>query len=376
MQTTRIASRIASLAFLCASAFAQQVDVGVVQHEWVLDDHTIPYSRAGSLEFDFSTNHTQLLAANGGGYLNVWLQNNRTGGIRWVVRNYYYSFPDMRRLEGSQITTLFGIGTANGLPWGPTAVSAKVTAQAQGMSGMHTFRMVQPRHEGYHMGGGWHGPQTTTAPPGGGGGESGFEGMLDLIPEVIGGLLGVPPVMAGGISAPVCDLPEITSSPTECVPTAVAMSITYLCEQNGTPCEEAQDMKDNLSTYMSAWEDGADLKGLRDGKLLYVDEHDLPISTTWIPGSQAALIPYYLNEGCDVEIGFMVIHPQTGEVTSHMGMLTSMELTPDGGARARFVHDPNERDDQPGKKEESVDINPDGTFYAGTLDGFVVECWN
>lgn len=316
------------------------------------------YSRVGEAVWNFDpTNpiHPQLLLANGGGYINLALATTEDGGdgLDWVVQNLYLAYPNLNYLEAARPSVQFALPVNQGQP----------AIQAFCMMSITPFPLNQPQpqfqfadvisHPVYHAGGRNNGGTD-----------------LSIIPIIIGPWTGpiLLPVDWAFIDITFDEIVEIDENTNHCAPASCARSLKYLNAPG-----DGQDICDDLADLMDTTkEEGTADEDMESGKETFTEGHNLGINThrTYGPGSLQEAMDA-LAAGCDVEA---LIGWSGGG--GHAAMVTGMVKWPDGSYTITYVDDPTQGDDTAENQEHTIHVDADGDFDGGTVDGFMIECYD
>ena len=369
------------LLLLAPAATLPGLEVRFRQIEWdVPGPGTIPYSRAAEVELLFDAQDTAFLAANGGAYVNVSVQNSATNGWQWCARNLYHSYANVEDLTGSSPSALFTIGAVDGTPFGPTGVKVSVTSVPMAVPPGTPATLQLPGHRKVA----YFGHEVGTYGPGEGGG----------VPGPLGPFAGqsTPAAVTSSVMIliPFEDIPEVKEEEGGCWPGSVTRSIQYMAMVNSAWVPDAQSMYNCLSGDMGCSSSGCSTSEALSGKASYCDGlgftpcaigGGLPISTELHPGPEQPIDWDYLMlklwEGCDIEL---ILDPKSGNV-GHVAMITCITEMDDGTHQITVVNDST----TDGKKEQfevtftvadddvrHPSITPGNSYEVG---GFVVETW-
>lgn len=298
-----ILTRIFAVLSLVATCAAQGLEVRLYQYDWPLSDGSVvSHSRAGGFELLFDDDDRQLLASQGGGYVNVSLLDNYTGQPHWVVRNLYFSFATDAEMYEMPVVVPFGMGTQNGLPWGQSWLATSVSASPAATMPLDYIQSVPAEPKLYpYLIGGWVLEDGDTAAP-----ISSDPNQVAL--DNLGGTQGPQGddpqiVISGGIGNPPGGIPAPKASGNECGPASVAGSIAYMAALNNHPAPPVQDIFNGLKDCMSTDATGTSTSNLLAGKNAYTSQHELPICSEILQGwDWIATVAAILQGGGDVEV--------------------------------------------------------------------------
>lgn len=380
-----ILTRILASLSLVATCAAQGLEVRLYQYDWPLSDGSVvTHSRAGGFELLFDDEDTQLLASEGGGFVNIALLDNYTGQPHWLVRNLPLSFSSFDDMYDRSVVVPFGMGDVNGLPWGQSWLSTSVSATPAAtmpidyIQSVFAERVVHP-----YLIGGWVLEDGDTAAPGPGtdpnqvalDSQGVTQGPQDPEAKIVLSAQILPTV--GGFGAP-------DAGGMNCGPASVAGSIAYMAALNNHPVPPVQDIFEGLQDCMGTDEDGTTTAGLLDGKNAYTSQNELPICSEVLQGVQwFEFAMDVLKRGGDVEVMYRRGDCSKPGASGHIAMIHSMALFDDGSMMIMTLEPKTNEDGTTSWDEVPLFFDPGGKlgYDAGTgasdgcLWGFFAELW-
>lgn len=333
----------------------------VQQLNW-LGEHgevLIPCSKVGVLRVRPDPEDLQLLADNGGGFINALFAAEGGGDPQWSIQNLYLSYPNVDYMLGSSPAVQFDLGTENGVCVAAAGINVVLSATPLESAPPPELVSSSVSVVDYHAGGRNHG-------------GSG----LSSIPFTIGPWIGCSlpsactPSGLANTRVPSGDLPAVDEGENGCAPGSVARSIKYMMGDDADP---AQDIYDELYDDMGTdSEEGTTDQNMLDGKIGYTDSHGLPIRSQLIYwnqiGGDLSSVMDVLGRGGDVEMLISWI-PDGG----HAAMVKSIVQRDDGSYEITYVDDPTQGDGTAENEEHVITVDGNGDFPGGHVDGFLVE---
>jgi len=332
-----------------------------------------PYSNVGQAEFVFLDGAEDwFLEDNGGGWINVLISTTAdTEDLLWAVRNLYLSFADSAYLESASPRVQFSLGLDGETPI--QSLEAAVFLSSEPLDTQpeaETLSQYSVYPSQYLVGGR-------------DGGSSGIASIHIIIGPWIGPFS--PVVRTAFIGITPDQIAEIDEGHSGCAPGSVARSISYLSKQHDFDTDSPQDMYSNLVEFMGTDICGAGTtdENMLSGKNLYTETVELSISSEVVYSDSydpdeglgwAALIERVqdaLDNNCDVEV---LIGWNGGG--GHAAMVSSVTVHADGSTTITYVDDPNQGDNKAENAHHVISTNSSGAFGTGTVDGFMIECYD
>lgn len=351
-------------ALFAATTAARAAVPAFTQLTW-LDDAggpLVPYSHVVVVEFAFGPGDLQLLAAQGGGYLN--LVTDTGDGPRWSVENLYVAYPDLPYLLQSRPTLQFDAGSADGLPLQVLAWSLAITAQPLAAPPQQPPAFAQVQQREYLAGGV----------------DAGGSGVLELVAS-IGPFTGchaadcAAPQLVAMMPRPVAaNVAAVDEGTMGCVPAALARSLKYLFGDGALAGTDVQDIYGELYGLLgTSAATGTKHDAIKSAKKKYAKQHDLDVQTNdWNFKNGAKFGAEGLTAGADVEMRIVWPNGQ-----GHFVMVTEIvALGKDKGYQIKYVDDPRQGDGQAQNQEHTITVDKDGRITSGgggSVASFMVE---
>ncbi|MCK6448417.1 MAG: hypothetical protein L6Q99_18665 [Planctomycetes bacterium] len=377
------AIRLLTALSLAATCAAQGLDVRLHQYDWPLNDGSIvEYSRAGAFELLFDDRDVQLLAANGGGFVNIVLLDNHTGEINWLVRNLPLSFQSTAEMYEMPYIVPFGMGEKNGIPWGLSVLSTSVSAKPAQSMPIDYIQVMNAEPSLYpFMIGGWiddgAGLTASSGDPNQVSldAQCGLQGPGGDEPTIVctGAIIDIP----GGVPAP-------KATGNNCGPASVAGSIAYMAALNGRPMPPVQQVYEGLRDCMGTDANGTTTSNLLSGKNAYTCQNELPICSEILQGPDwVCTVASILQMGGDVELMFRRGDCSQPGAEGHIAMIHGIARYSDGTIMVETMEPTIEPDgttswakvpiffDQGG----GLLLDPSTGANKGCLWGFFAEIW-
>lgn len=375
--------RTFTLLFLLSSlASAQDIAGELIQYDWPMADGTyVMNSRAGAVRLRLDDQAAQLLDENGGGWINISVQNNVSGGHQWIVRNIYASFPTVESMMSAPVVLPIGIGDVSGLPWQNNLLDVELTPTPQDAMNMDGGS-VTVLHEVYpYPIGGLIFP---SAVDGGSGctdantaamqGQGGASSSATQDPQPTGGARH--PVGIGGLG-------KIDFEGKDCGPASVTASIEMMAGVRNHPLPSTQDLFKRLKENMKTDETGTTTSDLLDGKNKTTCELELPVCSQIIGWEFLWLIQQLIADGHDVEIMYKQGDCSDPCAPGHMAVIEGI-INLDNGETVFVTGEPrkNPAPGEPAWERNFLPVRPDGTIRDANGNvifcfmGFFAEFWS